>query len=234
MPILDLPVRRKPVRNPVRTILGRAGVCCGALVMALAATVAMPAGDAAAGFERFWEEGDSARPQQRRSRSSSARESRESVYTTGKRRSRGLKRAARKNGYAQKRRRGRRVNVAALGKDDYSGYGYASPKARISGGGVRWAASSSCLNGALVSVINQVAANFGSVTVNSTCRSRRRNARVGGAHRSKHLTGDAVDFRVRGNVRAVHAFLRSNGSVGGLKHYGGGLFHIDTGARRSW
>jgi hypothetical protein len=28
--------------------------------------------------------------------------------------------------------------------------------------------------------------------------------------------------------------LRSNGSVGGLKHYGGGLFHIDNGARRSW
>jgi hypothetical protein len=30
------------------------------------------------------------------------------------------------------------------------------------------------------------------------------------------------------------AYLRSSGMVGGLKHYGGGLFHIDTGARRSW
>lgn len=102
------------------------------------------------------------------------------------------------------------------------------------GGGIRWAASSGCLNGALRSVVAQVAANYGSVTVNSTCRSRRHNARVGGAGKSHHLTGNAVDFRVRGNVRGAYAFLRSSGSVGGLKHYGGGLFHIDTGVRRSW
>ena len=57
---------------------------------------------------------------------------------------------------------------------------------------------------------------------------------VGGARKSKHLSGDAVDFRVHGNVRAVYAYLRSSGSVGGLKHYGGGLFHIDNGERRSW
>lgn len=113
----------------------------------------------------------------------------------------------------------------------------ASPAARPSlsgGGGIRWAASSGCLNGSLRSVVAQVAASYGSVTVNSTCRSRSRNARVGGAHRSHHLTGNAVDFRVRGNVRGAYAFLRSHGSVGGIKHYGGGLFHIDSGARRSW
>jgi hypothetical protein len=102
------------------------------------------------------------------------------------------------------------------------------------GGGIRWAASSGCLNGTLRSVVAQVAASYGSVTVNSTCRSRRHNARVGGAHRSHHLTGNAVDFRVRGNYRGVVAFLRSQGGVGGVKHYGGGLFHIDTGPRRSW
>jgi hypothetical protein len=39
---------------------------------------------------------------------------------------------------------------------------------------------------------------------------------------------------VRGNWRGVWAYLRSSGGVGGIKHYGGGLFHIDTGARRSW
>ena len=77
-------------------------------------------------------------------------------------------------------------------------------------------------------------APLGSVTVNSTCRSRRHNARVGGARRSQHLTGNAVDFRVRGSNRAVYAYLRSHGQVGGLKHYGGGLFHIDTGPRRTW
>lgn len=109
-----------------------------------------------------------------------------------------------------------------------------APAKSLTGGGIRWAASSSCLNGTLVAVVGQVAASYGSVTVNSTCRSKARNRAVGGAHRSHHLSGNAVDFRVRGNVGAVHAFLRSHGSLGGVKHYGGGLFHIDTGPKRSW
>jgi uncharacterized protein YcbK (DUF882 family) len=110
-----------------------------------------------------------------------------------------------------------------------------APTKSLSGGsGVRWVAPASCLNGALKSVVAQVAANYGAVTVNSTCRDRKRNARVGGARKSHHLTGNAVDFRVRGNIKGAYAFLRSHGSVGGFKHYGGGLFHIDTGPRRTW
>ena len=100
-------------------------------------------------------------------------------------------------------------------------------------GGVRWVASSGCLNGALRSVINAVA-SYGSVTVSSTCRSRGHNARVGGATKSHHLTGNAVDFRVRGNIRGAIAYLQGAGRIGGFKHYGGGLFHVDTGPRRSW
>jgi hypothetical protein len=124
----------------------------------------------------------------------------------------------------------RGVQVASLGPTYVP---QARPQRSIAGGGgVRWVASASCLNGSLRSVIAQVASQFGSVTVNSTCRSRSRNARVGGARRSMHLTGDAADFRVHGNWRAASSFIRS--LVGGFKHYGGGLFHIDTGARRSW
>jgi hypothetical protein len=108
-----------------------------------------------------------------------------------------------------------------------------APAKSLTGGGVRWVASASCLNGTLRSVVAQVA-SYGSVTVNSTCRSKSHNAKVGGASKSHHLTGNAVDFRVRGNVGQVYAFLRSHGSLGGVKHYGGGLFHIDTGPRRSW
>lgn len=108
-----------------------------------------------------------------------------------------------------------------------------APSKSLTGGGVRWVASASCLNGTLRSVVAQVA-SYGSVTVNSTCRSKSHNRSVGGASKSHHLTGDAVDFRVRGNVGKVYAFLRSHGSIGGVKHYGGGLFHIDTGPRRSW
>jgi uncharacterized protein YcbK (DUF882 family) len=37
-----------------------------------------------------------------------------------------------------------------------------------------------------------------------------------------------------GNVRAVLAFLGGHRTVGGLKHYSDGHFHIDTGPRRSW
>ena len=97
-------------------------------------------------------------------------------------------------------------------------------------------AVSSCLDSRLRQVINQVASNFGPVRVNSTCRSHSHNARVGGATRSKHLTGDAADFSVSRNKPAVLGWLQRQPSVGGLKLYAGGRghFHIDTGPRRTW
>jgi hypothetical protein len=129
-------------------------------------------------------------------------------------------------------KRSRGVQVASLG-DSYQPKPDLGPS--LAGGSVKWAANSGCLNASLRAVIYQVASNYGPVTVNSTCRGRRHNARVGGARHSHHLSGNAVDFRVHGrNNRAVLAFLRSHGSVGGLKLYRGGYFHIDTGSRRSW
>ena len=105
----------------------------------------------------------------------------------------------------------------------------------LSGGTIRWGASSSCLDSRLRTVINEVASIFGPVKVDSTCRSRTRAAKVGGATHSKHLTGEAADFSVGGKKRAVLAYLQKNPSVGGLKLYGGdGHFHIDTGPRRTW
>jgi hypothetical protein len=105
----------------------------------------------------------------------------------------------------------------------------------LAGRGVKWVASSGCLNAQLRAVVYQVASAFGPVTVNSTCRGRRHNARVGGARHSHHLGGNAVDFRVHGSgARGVYAYLRSHASVGGLKLYRRGFFHIDTGSRRTW
>lgn len=105
----------------------------------------------------------------------------------------------------------------------------------LTGRRVNWVAAFRCLNASLRAVVDQVASSFGPVTVNSTCRSRRHNARVRGARHSHHLSGNAVDFRVRGaNLRAVYSFLRNHASVGGLKLYRRGFFHIDTGARRTW
>jgi Peptidase M15 len=128
-------------------------------------------------------------------------------------------------------RKPRGVQLASLGRDVPR---QESTGRSLSGGPVRWSASSNCLNATLRRVIAEVSSNFGPVAVNSACRSRHRNAGVGGAPRSRHLTGDAVDFSVTGNVRAVLAFLGGHRAVGGLKHYSDGHFHIDTGPRRTW
>jgi hypothetical protein len=124
----------------------------------------------------------------------------------------------------------RKTRVASRGTEDYSPR---PPRDSVTGGAISWSASSSCLNSTLSSLVGEVAATYGSVTVTSTCRDRSHNAAVGGAKRSHHLTGDAVDFRVRGNVSGTIAYLRNSGSVGGFHHYGGGLIHIDTGPRRT-
>jgi hypothetical protein len=99
---------------------------------------------------------------------------------------------------------------------------------------VSWKASSACLNPALRRVVGEVAARFGQVRVNSTCRDQRHNARVGGAKRSFHLSGNAADFSVERNARSILAFLSAHRAVGGLKQYGGGRFHVDSGPRRTW
>jgi hypothetical protein len=104
----------------------------------------------------------------------------------------------------------------------------------LSVGRINWVASASCLALPLRGILTEVAALFGPVRVNSTCRSKHHNARVGGAPRSYHLTGNAVDFRVADHFKAIHDFLSGKKAVGGLKHYGSGVFHIDTGPRRTW
>ena len=125
----------------------------------------------------------------------------------------------------------RRTRVASLNSKSDA---VERPRRSLSGGSVNWTADAGCLDGTLRGIIRSLASSFGPLTVNSTCRSRSRNASVGGAPKSYHLQGQAVDFRIHSNVSAAYASLRGNGNVGGLKHYGGGLFHIDTGPRRSW
>jgi Peptidase M15 len=128
-------------------------------------------------------------------------------------------------------RRSRGVRVASLGGDDAE---YVKPSKSLSGGGhLVWNASAGCLDSGLRQVLAEASA-LATIRVNSTCRNHSHNRAVGGAHHSYHLSGQAADFHVYGNVGRVYAFLRNNGSVGGLKHYGGGVFHIDTGPRRSW
>jgi hypothetical protein len=108
-----------------------------------------------------------------------------------------------------------------------------APQPSLTGGGIAWRASSACLSGNLRSIMSVVASRYGGVTVNSTCRSPGHNRRVGGASKSWHLTGNAVDFRVRtASIGSLSGYLRS--LSGGFKHYGGGRYHIDNGPKRSF
>lgn len=112
--------------------------------------------------------------------------------------------------------------------------GAPAPADTRNAGGVTMNAPWKCVPSSLKSVIETVARNFGPVTVNSTLRSIAGNRRAGGAGNSYHLRCQAVDFRVQGTGSGVYAFLARHRSVGGLKRYRSGFFHIDTGPRRSW
>lgn len=181
----------------------------------------------------FWEQADAKKKSSKKSYSST--KSKKS-YASAKKKSYASAATSKKKlgGYAEatepKKYKKKGVRVASL-----DGGAYSSGGGSLTGGGgkIHWTANAGCLDSGLRSVLAGASA-YGSITVNSTCRSHSHNAAVGGAPRSKHLTGDAVDFRVHGNIGAVYAYLKSSGSVGGLKHYGGGLFHIDNGERRSW
>jgi Peptidase M15 len=124
--------------------------------------------------------------------------------------------------------------LASLGRDFLAPAPLSAPN--LTGDAIKWlpTAPTDCLAAPLRGVLVELAGAFGPITVRWTCRSKEVNARVGGAKRSYHLTGNAVDFNMTGNFRAVLAFLKAKKEVGGLKHYGGGAFHIDTGPRRTW
>ena len=130
------------------------------------------------------------------------------------------------------RRAQRTRNARVRNSDDDNSGGY-SAKPKVSGGHVSWVASGGCLPGSLRSVISDVS-QYGRVVVSSTGRNHSHNRSVGGAQQSYHLSCQAADFRVHGNVASAASYLRNHSSVGGFHHYGGGLFHVDTGPKRTW
>jgi Peptidase M15 len=203
--------------------LGRTGALFAAALVILTLSGAWPDAGAKAEIVQFWE--DSEKPSVTgRAPKAAAKKARAARQEAGSDDDRPARKASRKSNR----------KVASLGRDNDEPR--RAPRKSLSGGGggISWVASGGCLNGTLRGLVAEVAASYGPVTVSSTCRSRGHNAAVGGAKRSQHLTGDAVDFRVHGNSSGAMAFLRSNGSVGGFHHYGGGLFHIDTGPKRTW
>jgi hypothetical protein len=99
---------------------------------------------------------------------------------------------------------------------------------------IHWDAPKACLKHSLAGVMYEVS-RVSPVVVTSTCRSKAHNRKVGGAKKSYHLRGMAVDFRVRPDKsQEVMKVILADARVGGYKLYRPGKFHIDSGPRRTW
>jgi uncharacterized protein YcbK (DUF882 family) len=90
--------------------------------------------------------------------------------------------------------------------------------------------SRSCLSSEMRSALARVEARFGTVQIVSTCRP---GARIAGSGRvSRHASGNAVDFKVRGRKSEVVKWLVANYHSGGVMTYRGmDHIHIDVGYR---
>jgi hypothetical protein len=89
--------------------------------------------------------------------------------------------------------------------------------------------SRSCLTPAAQALLGRIEAQFGRVQIVSTCRPGATIAGTG--HRSKHATGEAIDFQVPGGKKAeVVRWLMANHKSGGTMTYRDmGHVHVDVG-----
>ncbi len=85
-----------------------------------------------------------------------------------------------------------------------------------------------CLPARLRGVLKDVEARFGAVTLVSTTELHTDNHSRGSTRHKLHTACKAIDFKVRGDRRAVVAYLRSRPEVAGINTYGNnGVIHID-------
>ncbi len=102
-----------------------------------------------------------------------------------------------------------------------------APVAQVASAGAP-AAPTDCLPAGLRSVLKDVEARFGPVTLVSTTELHTKNRSRGGVRHKLHGACQAADFKVQGNGKAVVAYLRSRSEVAGINSYGNnGVIHID-------
>jgi hypothetical protein len=103
----------------------------------------------------------------------------------------------------------------------------AAPVAQVASAGAS-AAPTDCLLAGLRSVLKDVEARFGSVALVSTTTLHTDNHSRGSVRHKLHGACQAVDFKVKGNGKAVVAYLRSRPEIGGVNSYGNnGVIHIE-------
>ena len=92
------------------------------------------------------------------------------------------------------------------------------------------------INQEISNKLNQIRGDFSGLEVTSGFRSPKDNARVGGAHDSAHMRGNAVDVKFGGGVPATLKFIEmaSKAGIGGIGVYRPGSVHIDTEGKRAW
>lgn len=90
-----------------------------------------------------------------------------------------------------------------------------------------------CLPDSMRDVLKDVEARFGAVTLVSTTELHTDNHSRGSVRHRLHAACKAIDFKVKGDRKAVVAYLRARPEVAGVNTYGNnGVIHMDHNARR--
>jgi hypothetical protein len=85
-----------------------------------------------------------------------------------------------------------------------------------------------CLPAGLRGVLKDVEARFGAVTLVSTTELHTDNHSRGSVRHRLHAACKAIDFKVKGDRKAVVAYLRARPEVAGVNTYGNnGVIHMD-------
>ena len=125
-----------------------------------------------------------------------------------------------------------RLCLALVGAFACMALAVSDAEARVSyGGGSKASTSRGCLTTSTRALLNRIEGRFGAVKIVSTCRP---GARIRGTgKRSKHASGEAVDFVAPNGKKAelVRWLIANHRSGGTMTYPGMNHIHVDVGYR---